>query len=96
MYSPGVENQLRQEIDSVVNDVDARNFIVRIGSRADAGGKVAQLQTLLGMEANPDGKPVLHLMSNATHGAEAALRAGGSHGVYRDLPALLAAVHALP
>jgi hypothetical protein len=216
MYSPGVEDQLRQEIDAVVNDVDARNFIVRTGSRADvpeslgddwarswnqaelqrldgmsqaarqddivarvrafldnpavtlervkqsatqaidpdlrlqaqvaqavgadlvrfnadvltrslstftgkvryrpitdidvettqaiievtmqadAGGKVAQLQVLLGTEANPQGKPVLHFMPNATHSAEAALTAGGSHGVYRDLPSLLAALNALP
>jgi hypothetical protein len=35
MYSPGAEDQLRQEIDALVNDVDARTFIVRTGSRAD-------------------------------------------------------------
>jgi hypothetical protein len=216
MYSPGVEDQLRQEIDAVVNDVDARNFILRTGSRADvpeaegdswarrwgqaelqrlaglsqagrqddiadrvrgfiedpavtlarvnlaaaqtgdpdlrlqgqvaqavcadlvrfnaevlrrslssftakvryrpitdidvettraiievttqadAGGKVAQLQELLGPEANPQGKPVLYFMPNATPGAEVALRASGSAGVYRNLPALLAALQALP
>src|ERR1700733_7102343 len=35
MYSPGVEDQLRQAIDAALNDRDARNFIVRMGKRAD-------------------------------------------------------------
>jgi hypothetical protein len=60
------------------------------------GGKVAQLQELLGAEANPQGKPVLHFMPNATPGAEVALLANGSRGVYRTLPSLVAALNALP
>ena len=63
---------------------------------ADASGKVGQLQVLLGAEANPQGKPVLHFMPNATPGAEAALLSNGSRGVYRDLPSLLAGLNALP
>src|SRR5262245_31459698 len=35
MYSLGVEQQLRQEIDGIVLDPDARNFIVRTGRRSD-------------------------------------------------------------
>src|SRR6516164_9288600 len=35
MYSSGVEDLLRQEIDAAVNDHDARNFIVRVGKRVD-------------------------------------------------------------
>ncbi|HKI37056.1 MAG TPA: hypothetical protein VKA46_34705 [Gemmataceae bacterium] len=77
-------------------DVETTKSIIEVTSQVDASGKVAQLQVLLGMEANPHGKPVLHFMPNATHGAETALTASGSHGVYRDLPALLAALHALP
>ncbi len=77
-------------------DVETTKAIIEVTSQVDAGGKLAQLQVLLGMEANPHGKPVLHFMPNASHGAEAALTASGSHGVYRDLPALLAALHAPP
>src|SRR5262249_25183047 len=43
MYSPGVEDHLRQDIDAVVNDVDARAFIVRTGSRADVPEAVGDL-----------------------------------------------------
>jgi hypothetical protein len=77
-------------------DVETTKAIIEVTSQADAGGKVAQLQELLGNEANPHGKPVLHFMPNATHAAEAALTASGSHGLYRNLPALLAALAALP
>jgi hypothetical protein len=77
-------------------DVETAKAIIEVTSQADAGGKVAQLQVLLGMEANPQGKPVLHFMPNARPSAEAALTASGSHAVYRDLSALLAALHALP
>jgi hypothetical protein len=35
MYSPGLEDKLRQAIDAAINDHDARNFIVRTGARAD-------------------------------------------------------------
>jgi hypothetical protein len=77
-------------------DIETTKAIIEVTSQVDAGGKVTQLQALLGIKANPHGKPVLHLMPNASHGAEAALTARGSHGVYRDLPALLAALHALP
>jgi hypothetical protein len=77
-------------------DVETMKAIIEVTNQADAAGKVAQLQELLGKEANPQGKPVLHFMPNATHSALVALKAGGSHGVYRDLPALLAALKALP
>jgi hypothetical protein len=77
-------------------DVETTKAIIEVTSQADAGGKLPQLQELLGREVNPYRKPVLHFMPNASHGAEAALMAGGSHGVYRDLPALLAALHVLP
>jgi hypothetical protein len=77
-------------------DVETTKAIIEVTSQADASGKVAQLQELLGKEANPQGKPVLHFMPKATHGAEVALTAGGSHGVYQDIPALLAALNALP
>lgn len=77
-------------------DVESTKSIIEVTSQVDASGKVAQLQVLLGMEANPHAKPVLHFMPNATHGAETALTASGSHGVCRNLPALLAALLTLP
>jgi hypothetical protein len=77
-------------------DVESTKAIIEVTTQVDAAGKVAQLQVLLGMEANPHRKAVLHFMPNAAHGAEAALTASGSHGVFRDLSALLAALHALP
>jgi hypothetical protein len=77
-------------------DVQTTKAIIEVTTQADAGGKVGQLQVLLGAEANPQGQPVLHFMARATAGAEAALLANGSRGVYRDLPSLLAALHALP
>lgn len=77
-------------------DVETTKTILEVTTQADAGGKIGQLHVLLGAEANSQGKPVLHFMPNATRGAEAALMANGSRGVYRDLPALMAALHALP
>jgi hypothetical protein len=77
-------------------DVETTKAIIEATSQMDAGGKVAQLRELLGMEANPQGKPVLHFMPNAAQGAEAALTANGSRGLCRDLSALLAILHALP
>jgi hypothetical protein len=77
-------------------DVETGKAIIEVTSQANAAGKVGQLHALLGAEANPQGKPVLHFMPRATHGGEAALLANGSHGVYRDLPSLLAALNALP
>ncbi len=77
-------------------DVETIKAIIEVTSQPDAGGKVSQLQVLLGTQANPQGKPVFHFMPNATPGAEAALTSAGSWGVYRDLPLLLAALNALP
>jgi hypothetical protein len=77
-------------------DVETTKAIIEVTTQADAAGKVRQLQVLLGVLANPQGKPVLHFMPRATAGAEAALHAQGSRGVYRDLPKLLAALNALP
>jgi hypothetical protein len=77
-------------------DVETTKAIIEVTTQVDAAGKTAQVQVLLGREANPHGKAVLHFMPHATHGAETALTAGGSHGVYRDIPALLGALHALP
>jgi hypothetical protein len=77
-------------------DVETTRAIIEVTTQADASGKVGQLQELLGAEANPGGKPVLHFMPNAAPGAEEALLANGSRGVYRDLPSLLAALNALP
>jgi hypothetical protein len=77
-------------------DVETPKAIIEVTTQADAGGKISQLQVLLRAEANPQGKPVLHFMPNATAGAEAALMANGSWGVYRDLPSLMAALIALP
>ena len=77
-------------------DVETTKAIIEVTSQADAGGKISQLQVLLGMEANPRRKPVLYFMPNASQDAEAAWKAGGAHGVYRDLPALLAALQPLP
>jgi hypothetical protein len=77
-------------------DVETTKAIIEVTTQVDAAGKIAQVQVLLGREANPHGKPVLHFRPNASHGAEAALKASGSHGVYRDIPALLAALHTLP
>ena len=77
-------------------DVETTKAIIEVTTQADAGGKIVQLQVLLGAEANPQGKPVLHFMPNATAGAEAVLMANGCQGVYRDLPSLMAALNALP
>lgn len=77
-------------------DVETTKAIIEVTTQADAGGKVGQLRVLLGVEANPQRKAVLHFMPNATAGAEAALASNGSRGVYRDLPSLLAALNALP
>jgi hypothetical protein len=83
---------------SPITDVDVETVkaIIEVTTQADAAGKIGQLQLLLGAEANPQGKPVLHFMPNATAGAEAALTAHGSQGVYRDLPILLVTLNALP
>jgi hypothetical protein len=77
-------------------DVETTKAIIEVTTQADAKGKISQLQDLLGVEANPQAKPVLHFMPNATAGAEAALMANGCRGVHRDLPALMAALSALP
>jgi hypothetical protein len=77
-------------------DVETTKAIIEVTTQSDAGGKVGQLLVLLGGEANPQGKPVLHFMPNAAVGAEAALTTNGSRGVFRDLPSLLAALNALP
>jgi hypothetical protein len=77
-------------------DVETANAIIEVMTQADAGGKVGQLRVLLGAGANPQGKPVLHFMPNATPGAATALTSNGSRGVYRDLPSLLATLLALP
>jgi hypothetical protein len=77
-------------------DVETTKAIIEVSTQADAGGKVGQLRVLLGLEANPRGKPVLHFMPNATPGAEAALTANGSRGVFRDLPTLIAVLNARP
>jgi hypothetical protein len=77
-------------------DVETTRAIIEVTTQADASGKVSQLQVLLGTEANPGGKLVLHFMPNAGPGAEAALLANGSRGVYRDLPSLMTALYALP
>lgn len=77
-------------------DVETTKAIIEVTTRADAGGKIGQLQVLLGVEANPQRKPVFHFMPNATAGAEAALMANGSWGVHRALPLLMAALSALP
>jgi hypothetical protein len=59
MYSPGLENQLRQGIDAILNDPDARNFILRTGKRVDVPERIGdawanswsppELQQLAGM-----------------------------------------------
>lgn len=77
-------------------DVETIKAIIEVTTQADAGDKISQLQVLLNAEANPKGKPVLHFMPKATAGAEAALMANGSWGVYRDLSSLLAILNALP
>jgi hypothetical protein len=77
-------------------DVGTTKAIIEVTTQADAGGKVGQLQVLLGAGANPQGKSVLHFMPNATPGAAAALTSNGSRGVCRDLPTLMAALQALP
>lgn len=77
-------------------DVETTKAMIEVTTQADAGGKIGQLQVLLGAEANPQGKPVFHFMPNATSGAEGALTAHGSQGVYRDLTSLMAALSALP
>lgn len=83
---------------SPITDIDVETIkaIVEVTTQADAGGKIGQLQVLLGAEANPQRKPLLHFMPNATAGAEAALMVNGSWGVYRALPSLMAALNALP
>lgn len=77
-------------------DVETTKAIIEVTIQTDAGGKIGQLQVLLRVEANPKEKAVLHFMPNATAGAEAALIANGSRGVYRDLPSLIAGLSALP
>src|SRR5262249_25634884 len=77
-------------------DVETTKAIIEVTTQAEAGGKIGQLQVLLGAQANPKGKPVFHFMPNATAGAETALKANGSCGVYRDLPSLMAALTAPP
>jgi hypothetical protein len=77
-------------------DVETTKAIIEVTAQADAAGKVSQLQVLLGTQANPQGKPVLHFMPNVTAGAASALLSAGSGGVYLNLPALLAALNALP
>jgi hypothetical protein len=77
-------------------DVETTKAIIEVTSQANAAGKVGQLHVLLGVEANPQKKPVLHFMPRATRGGEMALLAHGSHGVFRDLLSLLVALNALP
>jgi len=77
-------------------DVETTKAIIEVTSQADAGGKVGQLQNLLGAEANPQGKPVFHFMPNANSGAASALTSNGSRAVYRDIQSLLAGLKALP
>jgi hypothetical protein len=77
-------------------DVETTKGIIEVTTQSNAAGKVSQLLVLLGAEANPQKKPVLHFMPRATRGGAMALLAHGSRGVYRDLPALLAALNALP
>ena len=77
-------------------DVETTKAIVEVTTQPDAGGKIGQLQVLLGTVVNPQGKPVLHFMPRATTGAEAALMANGSQWVYRDLRSLTTALALLP
>jgi hypothetical protein len=77
-------------------DVETSQAIIEVTTQQRASGKVGQLQALLGNVANPQGKPVFHLMPNADAGAIAALRAAGSSGVFRSIADLYTAIQALP
>jgi hypothetical protein len=78
-------------------DVETTRAVIEVSTQDDAAGKVGQLTTLLGPEANPLGKAVFHYLPRVGPATRPALALGraGSAGVFANLAALRAAVDAL-